>query len=69
MKAIIAGRPKCWYCNRQLVKEGDTVSYWLIEDPAGNRMKVHRHCLKFAVGDGFTEVRENDEDSLSVRSN
>jgi len=48
----------CWHCDRQLVRKNKAFIFALIEDPIGNQMRVHKDCVKFAIGGGYKEVPE-----------
>jgi hypothetical protein len=49
------GVPFCWHCGRQLVRiKGGFIHATLI-DRIGNEMRVHKDCVKAAIGDGVKE--------------
>lgn len=50
------GVSQCWHCSRQLVRIKGGFIYAEVKDPLGNVMRVHKDCVKLAVGDGIREV-------------
>lgn len=53
------GVSQCWHCSRQLVRIKGGFKYALVRDPLGNQMRVHKDCVKLAIGDGIKEVTGN----------
>lgn len=54
----VGGVSQCWHCGRQLMRVKGGFIYATVEDPLGNRMRVHKDCVKLAVGGGIHEVRD-----------
>jgi len=52
------GVSQCWHCSRQLVRIKGGFIYALVEDPLGNRMRVHKDCIRLSIGSGIREVTE-----------
>lgn len=48
----------CWHCSKQLVRVKGGFIFALVEDPVGNRMRVHKDCVRSVVGDGIKEVKQ-----------
>lgn len=46
------GVSQCWHCSRQLVRIKGGFTYSEVQDPIGNRMRVHKACVELAVADG-----------------
>lgn len=43
----------CWHCHRQLVRIKGGFIFDVILDPDGNQLRVHKDCVKDAVGHGY----------------
>lgn len=48
------------HCHKPLARFGK--SFALIQDPLNNVQRVHKQCLPQAVGDGYTEVKNDKLD-------
>lgn len=48
----------CWQCTKQLMRIKGGFIFALIRDPDGNHVRVHKDCVKHAIGHGYTEVKE-----------
>ena len=46
----------CFACQRQLIRAKGGFIFEEIQDPAGNRIRVHKQCVNRAIGDGYTKV-------------
>jgi hypothetical protein len=51
----------CWHCRNQLVRVRSGFLFAQVRDPIGNVNRVHLDCLRFVVGDGYTEVKAGKE--------
>lgn len=52
------GSRRCWHCGKQLqCKLGGGYHFAIIKDPIGTELRVHKDCVKRAIGDGYTEAR------------
>lgn len=49
------GVSQCWHCSRQLVRIKGGFKYAELIDVLGNVMRVHKDCVKQAIGDGVKE--------------
>jgi len=52
------GVSQCWHCSRQLVRIKGGFRYAEVQDPIGNRMRVHKDCVRLAVADGDVRAVE-----------
>ena len=43
----------CFHCQRQLVRVKGGFIFAEILDPDGHRIRVHKQCVRDAVGDGY----------------
>lgn len=60
----VGGVSFCWHCSRQLMWKGKgEFSFALVVDPGGNEHRVHKNCLRFVLGDGVREVKQNERAS------
>jgi hypothetical protein len=50
------GVSQCWHCSRQLVRIKGGFLYVEVQDPIGNRMRVHKDCAPLAVADGDVKL-------------
>jgi hypothetical protein len=50
-------RQRCWHCGKELVMLGGKTIFAQVRDPLNNIAKVHKDCVQFVVGDGYTEVK------------
>lgn len=53
------GVSTCFHCHRQLVRIKGGFIWSLIFDPDGNKLRVHKQCVKHAIGDGYREVKDD----------
>lgn len=55
------GSRRCWHCGKQLqCKTGGGYHFAVIKDPLDNELRVHKDCVKQAVGGGYAHVRAAD---------
>lgn len=52
------GVSTCFHCQRQLVRIKGGFTFALIKDPDGHLLRVHKDCVREAVGHGYTEHEE-----------
>jgi hypothetical protein len=53
------GSRRCWHCGKQLqTKLGGGYHFSTIKDPVGNLLRLHKGCVKQAVGEGYTHIKE-----------
>lgn len=43
----------CWHCHRQLVRVKGGFLFAVITDPDGHELRVHKACVKDAIGEGY----------------
>lgn len=47
----------CFWCNRKFrAKPGGGYFTALLQDPIGNKVQVHKHCVSETVADGYKEI-------------
>jgi hypothetical protein len=47
----------CFHCQKQLVRIKGGFIFALIADPLGNQIRVHKDCVRHAIGEGYKEVK------------
>lgn len=47
------GVSQCFQCGRQLVRVTGGFLFDIVVDPLGNESRVHKQCVKHAIGDGY----------------
>lgn len=58
-KSKFEGSRRCWHCGRQLMtKKGGGYTFATVKDQIGNISRVHKNCVKKAIGDGVREVKD-----------
>lgn len=53
------GVPFCWQCGKQLQRRSGGFYFAEVEDPLGNKHRVHKDCEDAAVADGNKKVTSN----------
>lgn len=57
----------CFQCQRQLVRVKGRFLFSLIADPDGNEIRVHKGCVRHAIGEGYKEIPCNVASSAADR--
>lgn len=52
------GMSICWQCHKQLVRVKGGFIFSIIIDPDNRELRVHKDCVKHAIGHGYREKQQ-----------